>query len=339
MDTFKPEPTGNAFHARAALSRRAILLGAAAVACGPSFAQPGWPNKPLKIVVAYPPGGSADTTARQISERLARRLGQPVVVENRPGAGGRLGAQSVARSDPDGYTLLVGAPSEMALAQATVRDVPYDTLKDFAPITTVVSSTLMLVTNTQVPANTLAEFIAYAKANPGKINYASFGNNTTNHLYGEQLNYVAGINSTHIPYKGGPAAWADLFAGNVQYMFENAFVAMPQVKAGKMKALAVVNSQRLAFAPSIPTLAEAGIRNMGVPGWIGLFAPARTPAATVSRLHDEVVAILAEPDMARQLEERGMPPFPNTPEQFTRLLENEINTWKSVVARAGIKLE
>jgi tripartite-type tricarboxylate transporter receptor subunit TctC len=292
MHTHEPAPTSAS---RAAPSRRTVLFGAAVAAvCGSAFAQSVWPGKAVKIVVAYPPGGSADTTARQIQERLTKRLGQPVVIENRPGAGGRLGAQSVARSDPDGYTLLMGAPSEMALAQATVRDMPYDTLKDFIPITTVVSSTLMLVANAQLPVNSVADLIAYAKANPGKINFASFGNNTTNHLYGEQLNYVAGINATHIPYKGGPAAWTDLFAGNVQYMFENAFVGMPQVRAGKMKALAVVNTRRLAFAPDIPTLAEAGIRNMGVPGWIGLFAPARTPATIVSRLHDEVTAILAD---------------------------------------------
>jgi tripartite-type tricarboxylate transporter receptor subunit TctC len=322
-----------------ALSRRSVLLGAAAAACGPAFAQAGWPNKPVKIIIAYPAGGSSDTTARQIQDRLSKRLGQPVLIENRPGAGGRLGAQSVARSDPDGYTLLMGAPSETALAQATVRDLPYDTLKDFIPITTVVSSTQMLVVNAQLPVNTLSDFIAYAKANPGKINFASFGQNTTNHLYGEQLNYVAGINATHVAYKGGPAAWSDLFAGNVQFMFENAFVGMPQVRAGKMKALAVVNSKRLAFAPEIPTLAEAGIRNMGVPGWIGLFAPAKTPAPIIKRLHDEIAAILAEPDMVKTLEERGMPPFPTTPEQFTKLLENEISTWKTVVQRAGIKLD
>lgn len=298
-----------------------------------------WPSKPIKLIVSWSAGGSADTTARLVGERLARRLGQAVIVENRPGAGGRLGAQLVARADPDGYTLMLGAPSEITIAPATVRSLPYDPIKDFQPVSTLVSGAFMLVASPHFAPNTVAELVAYAKRNPSGVNYASYGNNTTNHIYGEQFNDAARIVAAHVPYKGGAPAWNDLISGQVQFMFENAALAMPHVKAGRMKALAVLSPQRIALAPGIPTMAEAGYAGMGMRSWLGLFAPAKTPRAVVNRLHDEVAAILTAPDLVKEFEERGAPPSACTPEEFQKMIRTEVDAWKGLVAKLGLQLD
>lgn len=322
------------------ISRRQLIAIALASTAPSGRAQGNaWPSKPIKLIVSWPPGGSADTTARLVAERLSRRLGQPVVVENKPGAGGKIGTLFVARADPDGYTLLLGAPSEITIAPATTRAMQYDPLKDLQPISTLVSGAFMLVASPRFAPNTTAELVAYAKRNPSQVNYASFGNNTTNHLYGEQFNDAAGITATHIAYKGGSPAWSDLVSGQVQFMFENAALAMPQVKAGRMKALAVLSPQRIALAPDVPTMAEAGYPNVGMKSWLGLFAPAKTPLPIVNRLHDEIVAALTEPDLAKQFEERGSPASVSTPEDFQKLVRTEIDTWKGLVTKLGLQLD
>ncbi len=324
------------------LRRRHVTAALALIPLMPLMAvaqKSGWPDKPLRLVVGWPPGGSADVVARLLAEQLGRRIGQPVIVENRPGASGRIGAQQVARADPDGYTLLFGAPSELTIAAATVLSLPYDPFKDLQPVTQVVSGAFMLVVDPRLGVGTLGELVSYAKSHPDKLNYASYGNNTTNHIYGAQFCAATGIQATHVPYKGGAPAWNDLMAGQIQFMFDNAAVLMPLVRAGKLKALAVLSAERIRLSPGTPTMAEAGYPDIGMKSWLGLLAPARTPASIVKSLHDDVAAALSAPDFARQLEERGMPAYGSTPAEFAQVLRSETATLKVLVQKLGLKLE
>lgn len=326
-------PTTDAF-------RRQLLAGLALSPLAGWAQQPRtWPDRPLRFVVGWPPGGSADTTARLLAEQLARRLGQPVVVENRAGASGRLGVQQVIQSEPDGYTFLFAAPSEITIATATVRAMPYDFARDLQPISTVVSGAMMMIADARFEPSNVSELVRYAKANPGKLNYASYGNNTTNHIYGAQFCAAAGIQAAHVPYKGGAPAWNDMMGGQVQFMFDNAAVVMPHVRAGKFKALAVLSPERIALAPDTPTMKESGYPQIGFKSWLGLFAPARTPASIVKRLQEEVNAALAQPAFIRQLEERGTPPWPMTSAEFGQLLRHETSTLHALVRQLGLTLE
>lgn len=295
-----------------------------------------WPAKPIRLVIPWPPGGNADSVGRLLSDRLARSLRQPIIVDNRPGAGGTIGAQAVVLAEPDGYTLLFAAPAELSIAAATVRTLPYDPTKDLQPISQVMRGPYLLVANTAFPPNTLAELVAYAKANPGKVNYASFGNNTSNHLYGEMLRSLTGIDTVHVAYKGGPPALADLLGGQVQYMFENVAVMLPLVKTGKLKAIAAMAPQRLPGAPAIPTLAESGTE-MGHGVWLGLLAPAKTPRPVIERLHGEVVLALNSPELRKAFDERGIQPVGNTPEEFAGLIESEAVQWRRLAEKIGLK--
>lgn len=320
--------------------RRRQVAGALALMPLAALAQKsGWPDRTLRLVVGWPPGGSADVVARLLAEPLGRRIGQPVIVENRPGASGRIGAQQVARADADGYTLLFGAPSELTIAAATVLALPYDPFKDLQPVTQVVTGAFMLVTDANFAPSTVTELVHYAKANPDRLNYASYGNNTTNHIYGAQFCAAAGIRAAHVPYKGGAPAWNDLMAGQVQFMFDNAAVLMPLVRAGKMKALAVLAPERIRLSPTTPTMDEAGYPGIGMKSWLGLLAPAKTPAPIVKTLHDEVAAVLAAPEFAHQLEERGMPAYGSTPAEFAEVLRSETAALKALVRKLGLKLE
>ena len=321
------------------LRRRQLVVAAALSPLAVHAQKRSWPERPIRMVVGWPPGGSADTVARLLADRLGPRLNQPVLVENRAGASGRIGAQQVAQAEPDGYTVLCGSPSELTIATATVSKLPYDIFRDFQPVTQVVSGAFVLLVDPKLGFDTVAELVAYGKANPGKLNYASFGNNTTNHIYGAQFSAAAGLDAVHVPYKGGAPAWSDLIAGQVQFMFDNAAVVMPQVRAGKMKALAVLSPERIKLAPSIPTIAESGYPGIGFRSWQGLLVPAKTPAAIVNALHDDVAAVLATPDFARLLEERGMPANSSTPAQFADVLRTETAGLKVLVQRLGLKLE
>lgn len=298
-----------------------------------------WPTKPIKLIVSWPAGGGGDTVARIVATPLSTSLGQPVVVENRPGAGGKIGTLSVVRSEPDGYTLLFAAPSELSIAAATVRSMTYDPVKDLQPITQVMAGPYVLAAHPDFPPNTLAELVARAKANPGKINYASFGNNTLNHLYGAQLNAVTGMDTVHVAYKGSAPAIADLVGGQVQYMFDNAASVLPLVKAGKLKAIAVMAPQRLPTASTVPTLGEAGLVDFGTGTWLGVLAPAKTPKPIVDKLHDELAGVLRSPELTKQFEGRNIQPIANTPEEFGRLIQSEISKWQQLVAKIGLKLD
>ena len=306
---------------------------------GPSAAQaPAYPAKPIRFVISWPAGGSADGVGRLVAERLAKGFGQPVVVDNRAGAGGTIGTTAVVRAEPDGYTLLFAAPSELSIAAATVKSLPYDPTRDLQPITQVMRGPYVLAAHPGFPPNTLPELVTYAKANPGKVNYASFGASTLNHLYGEMLKSKAGIDTVHVPYKGGAPALIDLLGGQVQYMFENIGLIIPMVKAGKLKALAVMAPQRVPSASTIPTMAESGL-DMGNGTWLGLLAPAKTPKPIIDRLRAEVVAALNSPELRKSFEERVIQPVGNTPEEFGGQIQLEVTQWRQLAAKIGLKPE
>ncbi|TFZ07195.1 tripartite tricarboxylate transporter substrate binding protein [Ramlibacter henchirensis] len=323
------------------MQRRTFLLtSAAALVPGATFAQSaGWPSRPVRVLIGYPPGGSTDVAGRLLAEQLGRKLGQQVVVENRAGAGGTVAAQQVVRADPDGYTLLLAASPEVSIAPITMKAMPYDPVRDLQPITLVGQVPFFLVVNPSVPANTLAEFIAHAKANPGKLNYSSFGNNTSNHLAGELFKSLTGINSVHVPYKGSGPSMTDLIGGQVQYSFDTPPAVQEHVRGGKLRALAVATRQRLASLPQVPTFAEAGLPNFSGGTWFGLFAPAKTPRAVVDRINSEAVAALNSPELSKAFSDRGIVASPQTPEEFARFVQGEVSKWKDLAAKVGIVAE
>ncbi|OWT53773.1 Bug family tripartite tricarboxylate transporter substrate binding protein [Candidimonas nitroreducens] len=294
-----------------------------------------WPAEPIKLVVAYPPGGSTDTAGRLLAKALAASLGRQVVVENRAGAGGTIGASYVAHAKPDGYTILLAASPEVSIAPITLKNMPYDPLKDLAPISLVGKVPFVLVVNPKVPAKSLQELIAYAKAHPGQLNYSSFGTNTSNHLIGEEFKVAAHINTTHVPYKGSGPSIADLMGGQVQYTFDTATATLGQVKAGRLRALAVATDKRLPNAPSIPTMAEAGLPFVGGT-WFGLLAPAKTPQAVIDKLNAVTVAALKSPELNKAFMDLNIMPSPDTPAQFRGFISSEIGKWRSLASKVGI---
>ena len=322
--------------------RRSLLLGtlAALAIPGACFAQaPAWPAKPVKIVVGYPPGGGADIVARLLGDHLSKSLGQQVIVENRPGAGGMIGAAHVARAEPDGYTLLLGASSEMTIAPATVKSIAYDPEKDLAPVALVGQWPYVLVASPSFAPNTLAELISHAKANSGKVAYSSFGNNTANHLTGESFRAAAGIDVIHVPYKGSGPSMVDVMGGQIQFTFDSPGVVLNPVRAGKLKAIAVTGSQRLPGADNIPTMEEAGLAGVAGGAWMGLMAPAKTPQAIIDRLNADVVRALESPEMRKTLENRSIFPGGGTPDELGRRIRFEIAGWKEAMPRLGIRPE
>ncbi|MBA3505785.1 MAG: tripartite tricarboxylate transporter substrate binding protein [Betaproteobacteria bacterium] len=298
-----------------------------------------YPTKPVKLVVPYPPGGSADILGRAIGQRLAEQLGQPVVVENRPGAGTAVGTEFVARSQPDGYTLLLGTVSSHAMNPALSTKLGYDPIKDFAPIAPVATIPFVLVLHPSVPVQTVKEFVDHAKSRPGTINYSSAGNGTSNHLAGELFNLMAGINMTHVPYKGSAPALQDLIAGHVQAMFDLVPTSLPRVQAGNVKAIAVTSGSRVPSLPNVPTLKEAGYTDYEVTAWFGLFAPAGTPPVIVSRLHEETTKALASSELNAKLGSLGMETMQGSPQSFSRLVANDLDKWRGVVKAAKIQPE
>jgi len=314
-----------------------IFLAALAMAA-PAHAQPAYPTKPITLVAAFAPGGGTDTAARIIAKELAIELGQPVVVDNRAGAGGSIGATSVARAAPDGYTLLLGTGSELAVLPAVRAKPPYDTLKEFEPVAEIGTVSLMLVAHPSVPANTVQELVALARANPGQLTYASFGMGSTNHLMGEFFTSKTGTNLLHVPYKGSAAAATDLISGQVKLAFETMTVAMPLVKGGKLKALAILSPTRSALAPDLPTMAESGV-TLTTEGWMGVLAPKNTPPAVVERLNKATNKVLAMPAIKDAFDERGVKVALVTPEQFGDFLKADIARWTAVVKASGVQID
>ena len=328
--------------------RRTLFAATATAAVflmtGNAFAQAAWPSKPVKIVVPFAPGGTTDILARAMAPELSRAFGQSFIVENRAGAGGNVGAKAVARSPADGYTLLMGTVGTHGINKALYAKLPYDPQKDFAPITLVAGVPNVMVMNADkaraLGINTVADFIKYAKANPGKLSMASSGNGTSIHLAGELFKSRTGIFMTHIPYRGSGPALLDLVAGNTDVMFDNLPSALPQIKAGKLKAFAVTSAERSAAVPELPTIAEAaGLKGFDASSWFGLLAPAGTPADIVTRIQQETAKALASPAVKEKLLAQGAIPGGNTPQEFARMIDAEHIKWAGAVKASGAKVD
>ena len=313
--------------------------GLVVLASGPVLAQATWPAKPIKLIVAYPPSGTTDIAGRLLAERLSTSLGQQVVVENRAGAGGMIGAQFVARAEPDGYTLILAASPEVSIAPVTVKTMQYDPQKDLQPIALVGQVPFLLVASPSFAPNSVAELVAFAKANPDRVNYSSFGNNTSSHFAGELFKLTAGIQSAHVPYKGSGPSIIDVIGGQIQYTFDAPPAVLAHVNAGKLKALAVATGKRLPNAPNVPTMAEAGMPGVSGGTWFGLLAPAKTRRAVIERINAAAGAALAAPEFRKTFEDRGIVPGGGSPEDFGRFITSEIAKWQQLAATVGIKAE
>ena len=301
--------------------RTALVLGLAlALASSLANAQ-AWPSRPIKYIVPFAPGGTTDILVRTISDKLTTALGVPVIVENKPGAGGGVGAAETAKSPADGYTIMGGTISTHAINASLYTKLPYDPVKDFVAITMIARLPNMLVVNNDVPAKNVAELVALLKANPNKYSFASSGNGTSQHLSGELFKGMAGVQMQHIPYKGSPPALQDVMGGQVAMTFDNITTAWVLAKGGKLRALAVTTAKRSPVAPDVPTLAEAGLPGYEIGSWQGVFAPAGTPPAIVNRLNAEIVKIINAPDVQKKLLDLGAEPVGNTSEEFGAIVK------------------
>lgn len=329
-------------------NRRSALiccaLSAIVFAATPAAAQSSWPTKPVKIVVPFAPGGTTDILARAVAPELSKAFGQQFIVDNRAGAGGNIGADIVAKSAPDGYTLLMGTVGTHGINKSLYRKMAYDAQKDFAPITLVAGVPNVMVMNAEkaktLGINSVPDFIRYAKAHPGQFNMASSGNGTSIHLAGELFKSMTGIFMTHIPYTGSGPAMMAMVSGNVDVMFDNLPSAMPQIKGGKLKAFAVTSAQRSSAMPELPTVEEAGgLKGFEASSWFGLLAPAGTPPEIVNRIQQEVAKSLNTPAIKEKLLAQGAIPSGNTPQQFTAFIDAEHKKWALVVKASGAKVD
>ncbi len=312
----------------------ALALGALAT---PAASQ-NWPARPVRLIVPFPAGGSADTLSRIIGQELQERLGQPFVVENRTGAGGNIGTDAVARAPADGSTFLV-TPSSIAIAPALYTTLSFDPLKDFEPVTLIGNIPMVIVVNPAFPAKTLMELVAEAKAKPGKISYASAGFGTTNHLAVELFKSQTGIDLVHVPYRGNPLAMVDVMAGQVPVFFDFVLTGAPHVKSGAVRALATTGAQRSRVLPEVPTAVEAGVGGFEASTWFAFYAPAGTPKDIIEKLNTQIAAILALPAIQQKLSNLGVEPMPAGPAALAELTRGDLVKWGPIIAKAGIKLE
>jgi tripartite-type tricarboxylate transporter receptor subunit TctC len=317
----------------------AVLALAAGVLVVPLAAAQDYPNRPLRIVVPFAPGGVADNSARVIADKLGQRLGQQVLVENRAGASGNIGSEQVAKAAPDGYTLLLGFDGTLVVNPHTFAKMPFDTLRDFAPVTKLGDAILILVAHPSVPAKNVAELVAYSKTQPGGLAYGSSGTGGTPHLAGELLKQRTGANLVHVPYKGGGQAIVDVVGGQIPLTYTAIATAQQYVKNGRLKGVATSSEKRSASLPDVPTFIESGVPGFVVSSWTGIMAPAGTPKPIVDRLQKELAAVLADPDVRARYEVLGIEPVGNTPEQFTEQIRADLARWEKVVKQAGIRIE
>lgn len=309
------------------------------LACGLAHAQDAFPSKPLRIVVPFAAGGGVDILSRTIAQHLSESLKQPVTIDNRVGAGGNVGIDAVAKAPADGYTLVMATTGTHTINPGLYKSLPFDVEKDFAPITPVASVPNVLVVNASLPVSSVRELVALAKSQPGKLSYASFGNGTANHLSGAMFNAMAGIDTVHVPYKAAPQAVTDLIAGQTAFAFVNSPLALPHVRAGKLRALAVTGARRSAATPEFPTMTEAGVPGFVVESWYGLLAPAGTPAPVVARLHKEILTVLAKPEVRKFFTEQGADVVTASPSEFAAQIKSERSRWAEVIKASNARLD
>ena len=300
---------------------------------------PAYPTKPIRLIVAFPPGGSTDIIARLVGQKLSERLGQQVIIDNRGGAGGTIGTELAARANPDGYTLTMGTTSTHVIAPAAYPSVKYDPIKDFTPITLVASTPYLLVLHPSVQAKSLKEFIALMKSQPGKLNYASAGTGSTTHIAMEMLKIASGTDIVHVPYNGNGPAGTAVMGGQVQALFGSMPAVLPHAKSGKMRPVAVGTAKRSPALPDVPTVAESGFPGFEVSLWLGFFAPRGAPGPIVNRLYDELVKIAKSPEMKEQFERNGADPFTTTPAELSKLMKAELDKYSKVIKAANITMK
>ena len=315
----------------------AVALALACASQGASAQQ--YPDRPLRIIVPFPAGGGADLWARLIAQKIGDAWGQNVVVDNRAGASGIIGTELAAKAAGDGHTLLLGTTGTHATNPVVFRKLPYDAIRDFAPITNFVDTPFMLVVHPTVAAHSVAELVSLAQSKPKQLTYASFGNGSSSHLVAELFKSTARVDVVHVPYKGGPPAMTDLLGGHVMMMFNSLPAVLPQLKAGRLRGLAVASARRVRSAPDLPTFAEAGVPGVEGGSWYGLFAPARTPAPIVGKLHHEIAGLLKLPEIEKRLAVEGADPIGNSPQQFAAQVKADLVKWGKVARDAGIQPE
>ena len=317
----------------------AVIAALPAAGAQSASAAASYPTKPIRLVITYPPGGNTDLVGRAVAQKLVEAWRQQVVVDNRGGAGGVLGTVIAKQAPADGYTLLLGTSAGMVLNPLLMSKLPYDPIKDFAPVSLVIVNPQLLVVHPALAANTMREFIALAKAKPGQLNFGSSGVGTPNHLGGEMLKAMAGIDIVHVPYKGGAASITDLIAGQVQLVISSAPSVVPHVKSGRLRALAIGSAKRTPALPDVPTVAESGVPGYEYTTWYGIFAPGGTPAPIIAKLNAEIVRMLADPQMSQRFQSQGGDPASSTPTELTAYMRAETARWTRVIKTAGIKIE
>ncbi|MEP7156138.1 MAG: tripartite tricarboxylate transporter substrate binding protein [Betaproteobacteria bacterium] len=330
------------FTATSALPFKAIAMLSVAwscASCALAIAAEPYPTKPIRIILGFPPGGATDILSRDFAARLGDELKQQVVIENKPGAGGTIGADYVAKAAPDGYVLTIGTSSNHAIAVSLYKKLPYDPIADFAPITTLAVSQNIVVVNPDVPTKNISELVTYAKANPGKLNFGSSGNGTISHLTGEMFNTLAGTQIAHIPYKGSAFVFPDLMSGQISMMFDSTISIAPLVKSGKGRALAVTGATRSKLLPELPTVAESGYPGIVSTNWFGLFAPAATPKEIIDKLHAAAVKVLSSRDLQERFANQGAEVVANRPEEMAVMLKADVKKWAEVARKSGAKID
>ena len=320
------------------LTRRTLLLGASALfAPAVALAQGAYPNRPIRLVVPFPPGGSVDPLARTVGQKLGEALGQQVIVDNRPGGNTVIGTDFVAKSTPDGYTLLLTASSHVT--QPQLLQAPYDPIRDFTPVATLSTSDMIVVVNPGVPVQNIRELVALAKSRPGALNYSSAGNGNPNHLAGELLDMMAGVKTTHVPYKGGAPAITDLVGGQVQFSYGSPITVLPHIKAGRLRAIAVTSTKRLGILPEVPTVAESGLPGYEIGIWYGVLAPAGTPRDVVARLNAEINKITELAETRARFDASGMERYVATAERFDQMMKSDMDKFGRIIKTANVKLD
>ncbi len=320
-------------------SRRALQASAFAIGLGAATAMAqSWPAKPISLIVPFPPGGTTDVLARALGEKLSQSLGQPVIVENKPGAGATIGADYVAKAKPDGYTLLMGAVHH-TIATSVYKKLPYDFQKDFAPITVVAMVPNVLVVNAGTPVKNVGELVALAKAQPSKVSYGSNGNGTAQHLIGTQFENLTGAQILHVPYKGSGPLTTDLLGGQITMSFDTITPVLPHIKGGKLRALAVTTGSRSPALPDVPTLDETGLKGFNIGTWFGVLAPAATPNDLVARLNSEMVKVIQSADFRKRMAEIGAEPIGNTSRQMTNQIKDETDKFARLVKEAKVTID